>query len=124
MGNMNSAKWESKSSKGAWEDGANGATAVDGAGSLADGAATTYDTFMGALLDECTGDADSCDVYFNIHTNYSFAYNEGAYGLARGQLVPTDCPSHKPDGAKCWTATVTSENTNMVDGLPNQLPRT
>lgn len=122
MRNMNAAHWESMTSMGAWENGANGATAVDGADTLADGAATTYDTFMEAL-DMCTSDdPDMCDVYFNIHTNYSFAYNEGAYGLARGQLVPTDCPSHKPDGAKCWTATVTSENTNMVDGLPNMLP--
>ena len=120
-GMMNTAHWEATTSKGAWEDGANKATSVDGAKSLADGAATTYDTFMEAL-DECTGEADSCDVYFNIHTNYSVAYNEGAYGLARGQLVPTDCPSDKPDGAKCWTATVTSDNTNMVDGIPNQLP--
>jgi hypothetical protein len=34
-----------------------------------------------------------------IHTNYSFAENEGAFGLARGQLVPVDCPSNKFEGA-------------------------
>jgi hypothetical protein len=80
---------------------------------LADGAATTYSAFMTAL-GECT--SDMCDVYFNLHTNYSFSVNPGV-GLARGQLEPTDCPDNKPDGMKCFGATVTSENTNEVPGV-------
>jgi hypothetical protein len=80
---------------------------------LADGAATTYSAFMTAL-DGCT--SDICDVYFNLHTNYSFSVNPGV-GLARGQLEPTDCPDDKPDGMKCFGATVTSEKTNEVPGV-------
>lgn len=93
----------------------NTATAAANATTLADGEATTYSTFMTAL-DECT--SDMCDVYFNLHTNYSFSVNPGV-GLARGQLFPTDCSDDKPDGMKCFGATVTSENTNAV---PDVMP--
>jgi hypothetical protein len=111
--------WEALTSKGAWMNTANDATSVANVTTLADGAPTTYESFMTAL-NECT--KDNCDVYFNIHTNYSFAENAGAFGLARGQLVPVDCPSDKPERAKCFGGTVTSENTNKVKGLTNQLP--
>lgn len=119
--NTNMAGWKSVTSKGGWDDGANNATAIEGATSLEDGAATTYDSFMDAL-DDC--DDDDCDVYFNIHTNYSFAMNPGV-GLARGQLMPVDCPDGKPDDAKCFGVrggAATSANTNMVTGLASPLP--
>lgn len=122
-GNKNMAVWEEPTSKGGWDNGANNATAVAGATSLADGAVTTYDSFMDAL-DACT--EDSCDVYFNIHTNFSFVENPGV-GLARGQLMPVDCPDGKPDEAKCFGViggSATSTNTNMITGLMNPLPDT
>jgi len=117
-GNMNMAGWEALTSKGAWSDGANKDTDVAGSNSLEDGSATTYNEFMTALH-EC--DEYECNVYFNIHTNYSFAENPG-YGLARGQLLPKDCPESKPDGSKCFGGTITTEHTNEVDGLTNKLP--
>ena len=102
------AGWKAPSSMGAWSGGGNNDTA------------TTYETFMTAL-GECN--ENECNVYFNIHTNYSFVENPG-YGLARGQLVPKDCPESKPDGAKCFGGNITTVHTNEVDGLANQLPAT
>ena len=106
-------------SVGAWAGGGNGATALPGAKSLADGAATTFESFSTAL-NACT--KESCDVFFNFHTNYSFHHNAGAFGLARAQLIP-DLDCDKADGrVKCFSAYATSDNTNKVDGLPHQLP--
>jgi hypothetical protein len=116
---VNVTDWEALTSKGAWMNTANDATSLANVTTLADGSPTTYESFMTALND-CT--KDNCAVYFNIHTNYSFAENADAFGLARGQLVPVDCPSNKTEGAKCFGGTVTSENTNKVNGLTNQLP--
>jgi len=106
-------------------NGANNATSVSGATTLADGAPTTFDSFLEELL-ACT--VDACNVYFNIHTNYSFNLNAGAYGLARAQLSPVPCdkkelkPEYSIDTAKCFNAIATSSNnTNMVTGIPNQL---
>jgi len=108
-------------SVGAWEGGGNGATAVPSAKTLAEGAATTFETFS-AALNACT--LNSCDVYFNFHTKYSFSYNDGAYGLARAQLMKDDrCDDRH---VKCFTLrgdeAATSENTNQVAGIPHQLP--
>merc|ERR1712238_651817 len=70
---------------------------------------------------------DDCDVYFNIHTKYSFDLNVGAYGLARAQLTPITCDKdklregYKMETAKCFMAMATSNNTNLVTGIPNQL---
>jgi hypothetical protein len=110
-------EWHAMTSKGAWADGGNKATSIASAENLADGAATTYETFMKALS-ECTN--DSCDVYFNIHTNYSFSENPG-YGLARGQLYPNHCPDDV-NATKCWGGVIDTEKTNMVNGLNNTLP--
>ena len=87
----------------------NAATAVANATSLADGAATTLDTFLDALM-SCT--ETDCDVYFNIHTNYSFATNTGALGLARGQLHKSACTPEFSENVNtvCFGATVNSEN--------------
>jgi len=108
-------------SSGAWSGGGNGATAIKGATSLAEGAATTFESFA-AALNACTSDA--CDVFFNFHTKYSFSHNAGAFGLARAQL--------QKDGGcderfiKCFRLRdgkpATSDNTNQVTGLPHQLP--
>jgi len=108
-------------SVGAWSGGGNGATAVKGATTLAEGAATTFKTFA-AALDSCT--RENCDVFFNFHTKYSFAFNAGAYGLARAQLEKDD----RCDGkiVKCFRLRgeepATSDNTNLVTDLPHQLP--
>jgi len=105
-------------------NGANDATSVQGATTLADGAPTIFDSFREELL-ACT--VDECNVYFNIHTNYSFNLNAGAYGLARAQLSPVTCDEKElklgfyMGTAKCFTAIATSNNTNMVTGIPNQL---
>ena len=98
----------------------NAATAVANATSLADGAATTLDTFLDELM-SCT--ETDCDVYFNIHTNYSFATNTGALGLARGQLKKYACPTPFSQNvySRCFGATVNSENTNKV--VPNPLAK-
>ena len=91
---------------------------------MADGAPTTFDSFLEELV-ACT--VDECNVYFNIHTNYSFNLNAGAYGLARAQLSPVTCdekdlqPGYDMGTAKCFSAIATSNNTNMVAGIPNQL---
>lgn len=110
-------------SMGAWADGANNATALPNAMSLEDGAATTFHEFIKALK-ECT--ENSCDVYFNIHTEYSFYYNPGAFGIARAQLRPVTCPSgvNSNYDTMCFgtNGEVNSMNTNQVMGLPNQLP--
>jgi hypothetical protein len=104
-------------SAGAYASGGNSATALPNATTLADGAATTFETFS-AALNSCTSEA--CDVYFNFHTNYSFIHNAGAYGLARAQLVPDDlCDASL---VKCFIAVATSSNTNEVAGLQNLLP--
>lgn len=44
--------------------------------------------------------------------------------MARAKLMPVTCPSDKPASAKCYgtNGNVTSNHTNMVDGIPNQLP--
>ena len=66
-------------------------------------------------------------MYFNIHTKYSFDLNAGAYGLARAQLTPITCKKdklkegYKMETAKCFLAMATSNNTNLVTGIPNQL---
>merc|ERR1712238_348719 len=107
-----------------YTNGGNNATSVAGADTLADGAPTTFASFQDALM-ACT--ADDCDVYFNIHTKYSFDLNAGAYGLARAQLTPITCEKdklregYKMETAKCFTAMATSNNTNLVTGIPNQL---
>jgi len=109
-------------SVGAWDNGVNNATAIPGAMTMADGAPTTYDTFMTALED-CT--VDNCEAYFNWHSRYSFSMNPG-YGLGRAQLAPLNsCPSSVSGGsANCYgtQGPVTSSNTNMVTGLNNTLP--
>lgn len=114
----NSDEWESPTSMGGWANGANNDTAVELVNLLPLGAPTTPEEFMSAL-DICS--SISCEVYFNIHTAYSFAQNPGA-GLARGKLEPTDCPSTKPVGAKCWTGDINSANTNDVPAVTNKLP--
>ena len=98
----------------------NAATAVANATSLADGAATTLETFLDELM-SCT--ETDCDVYFNIHTNYSFATNTGALGLVRGQLKKYACPTPFRQNVYnlCFGATVNSENTNKV--VPNPLAK-
>jgi len=107
-----------------FKNGGNDATSVSGATTLADGASTTLKSLKETLM-SCT--SDECDVYFNIHTKYSFNLNAGAYGLARGQLqLLSECPvTLKPgydyETAKCFGATVNSASTNMVEGIPNQL---
>jgi hypothetical protein len=107
---------ESKSA-GAYATGGNNATALPGAKTLADGAATTF-TELSAALNACTSGA--CPVYFNFHTNYSFIHNAGAFGLARAQLVRDElCDATR---VKCFAAAATSSNTNKVAGLQNQLP--
>jgi hypothetical protein len=73
---------------GTFSSTANNATAVSGATTLADGAATSYRQ-LAAGLTKCTKEA--CPVFFNLHTNYSFALNPGAWGVARGQLSPVPC---------------------------------
>jgi hypothetical protein len=106
---------------------ANNATSVPGATTLADGAPTTFHSFL-EELGACT--VDECNVYFNMHTNYSFNLNAGAYGLARAQLSPVTCdekdlkPGFYMISAKCFLASATSDNTNMVTGIPNQLAPT
>jgi len=108
-------------------NGANNATSVPGATTLADGAPTTFHSFL-EELGACT--VDECNVYFNMHTNYSFNLNAGAYGLARAQLSPVTCdekdlkPGFYMISAKCFLASATSDNTNMVTGIPNQLAPT
>jgi len=105
-------------------NGANNATSVPGATTLADGAPTTFDSFLEELV-ACT--VDECNVYFNIHTNYSFNLNAGAYGLARAQLSPVACDEEELEvgynmgTAKCFSAIASSNNTNLVTGIPNQL---
>mmetsp|Transcript_66822 Transcript_66822/g.74854 ORF Transcript_66822/g.74854 Transcript_66822/m.74854 type:complete len:319 (+) Transcript_66822:87-1043(+) len=105
-------------------NGANNATSVEGATTLSEGAPTTFDSFQAELM-ACT--VDECNVYFNIHTRYSFELNAGAYGLARAQLSLITCEKDKlkmgyqPETAKCFIAMATSNNTNLVDGIPNQL---
>lgn len=52
-------------------------------------------------------------------------YNPGAYGVARAQLQPVDCPADRAaPGVQCFGSSgyVSSDNTNMVMGLPHQLP--
>ena len=103
----------------------NNATAVANAASIADGAASSLEE-LGTELRACT-DASTCNVYINIHTNYSFTQNP-ALGLARGQLQLITCPDGKAvkeDGydsknTKCFSASVTSANTNKVP-VPNLL---
>jgi len=73
-------------------------------------------------LKACTD--TSCNVYFNAHTSYSFYTNPGAFGVARGQLRPVTCKGKsksKRRNNKCYAATVTTANTNLVDGIPSQL---
>jgi len=72
-------------------------------------------------LKACTD--TSCNVYFNAHTSYSFYTNPGAFGVARGQLRPVTCKGSKSKRRKnkCYAATVTTANTNLVDGIPSQL---
>lgn len=110
-------------SRGAWDDGGNGATAAKGATSLADGAATTPESFLRAL-DECGAIEESeggCDVYFNFHTKYSFEYNLGkATGLARAQLKEVSCPpeADAEEGDRCFgtAGLISSNRTNMLEG--------
>jgi hypothetical protein len=73
---------------GTFSSDANDATAVPGATTLEDGAATSYQQ-LAAALSNCT--PHSCPVFFNLHTNYSFWLNPGAWGVARGQLKPVPC---------------------------------
>ena len=73
---------------GGFSSTANDATAVPGATTLGDGAATSYDE-LAAALSKCT--RAHCPVFFNLHTNYSFELNPGAWGVARGQLRPVKC---------------------------------
>ena len=73
---------------GTFSSDANDATAVPGATTLEDGAATSYQQ-LAAALSNCT--TQSCPVFFNLHTQYSFALNPGAWGVARGQLKPVPC---------------------------------
>lgn len=113
-----SDEWESPTSKGGWANGANNDTAVEGQTLLPFGAPTTPEEFFTALT-ACS--SINCEVYFNIHTAYSFQKNPGA-GLARGKLAPTDCPSTKPVGSLCWTGDINSDNTNDVTDLANKLP--
>merc|ERR1712238_266513 len=107
-----------------YTNGGNNATSVAGAETLADGASTTFASFQEALI-ACT--VDECNVYFNIHTKYSFDLSAGAYGLARAQLTPITCEKdklkegYKMETAKCFLAMATSNNTNLVTGIPNQL---
>jgi hypothetical protein len=72
------------------------------------------DTMM--FLDKlaaCT--KQSCDVYINVHTSYSFYNNPSkAVGLARGQLRPTKCRGNAKFNKMCYKATVTSSNTNLA----------
>jgi len=121
-GDRFSAIWQAEATDldMAFENGGNAATAVANATSLADGAATTLDTFLDALM-SCT--ETDCDVYFNIHTNYSFATNTGALGLARGQLHKSACTPEFSENVNtvCFGATVNSENTNKV--VPNPLAK-
>jgi len=65
----------------------------------------------------------SCNVYFNVHTSYSFYTNPGAFGVARGQLRPVTCKgkNKKSKRNRCYGATVTTAHTNMVEGIPSQL---
>lgn len=110
-------------SVGAWDYGVNNATAIPNATTMAEGAPTTYETFMEAL-EECT--EDYCDAYFNWHSRYSFSMNPG-FGLGRAQLVLLgNCPSDRVTGgsAKCYgtRGPVSSANTNMVMGMNNTLP--
>jgi len=115
-------KFIANDSYGAWPD-PNNATAVPGAATLAEGAATTYQSFMQELL-RCT-DLD-CNVYFNWHTLFSFQMNPG-YGLGRAQLAPLpSCPSTVTGGDYlCFgtQGTVNSMNTNQVTGMTNPLPQ-
>merc|ERR1712224_74824 len=74
---------------------------------------------MGGALKDCN--KDDCNVYFNIHTNYSFAENPG-FGLAQGQLVLKECPKSAVNATSCFGAKVTSKNTNRIEGLDNKLP--
>ena len=99
----------------------NANTAVSGATSIADGAASSLEE-LGTELRACT-DASTCNVYINIHTNYSDTQNPGL-GLARGQLQLVPCLDKDgidPQFFKCFSASVTSANTNAVP-VPNQLP--
>merc|ERR1711865_994194 len=121
------AKWVSNTVDPnlAFTSGVNANTTVSGATSIADGAASSLEE-LGTELRACT-DASTCNVYINIHTNYSYTQNP-ALGLARGQLQLITCPDGKAvkkDGydsknTKCFSASVTSANTNKVP-VPNQL---
>jgi len=120
------ADWESQTVDPdvAFTSGVNNATAVANATSIADGAASSVEE-LGSELRACT-DASTCNVYINIHTNYSYTQNP-ALGLARGQLQLITCPDNMDgkDGydstnAKCFSASVTSANTNNVP-VPNLL---
>lgn len=106
---------------GAWDNGVNKMTSVPDATTLDDGAPSTYQEFMQALV-KCN--ENYCPVYFNIHTNWSFNYNAGAFGLMRAQLKPTSCPSTEGPDVLCLASRgfVTSTNTNDVHGLPHLLP--
>lgn len=118
------AEFSSHSSVGAWTNGINNATAVPGATTLANGAATTYQTFLEALN---SATPRNSLVYLNFHTRYSLRHNEGkAFGLARAQLRPVACPSkmHVPKHARCFASIgqISSYQTNQVHGLPRQFP--
>mmetsp|Transcript_29561 Transcript_29561/g.98056 ORF Transcript_29561/g.98056 Transcript_29561/m.98056 type:complete len:235 (-) Transcript_29561:325-1029(-) len=97
----------------------NGATSISGATTLATGGPTTFSQLSAELMGCMVG---LCDVYANIHTNYSFHFNPGAFGVARGQLHKTTCPAWASDAALCFAANITSANTNAVNNIPHQLP--
>ena len=59
---------------------------------LASGNAPQSQEVFNKALEDCT--LSDCNVYFNMHTKYSFAANGGkALGLSRAQLVPVACPA-------------------------------
>ena len=126
-GNRTTSLLDVPSSLGAWSNGVNNATAVPGATTLEEGAPTTYESFLDTLLNDCSSQSESCPLYLNFHTIYSFAENPG-YGLARSQLREVNCPPYVTQDnqdAHCFGTDgngLSSINTNMVTDLPNPLP--
>lgn len=58
---------------------------------MANGTAPMGQSVLNSALQACTSEED-CNIYVNMHTNYSFTANRGAaLGLARGQLKPVPC---------------------------------
>jgi hypothetical protein len=120
--NRFTATFTATSSQGAWLNGISNATAVPGAKTIPEGAATTPLSFYETLANATTADSF---VYINFHTAYSLQHNGGVpFGLARAQLMPVLCSPDVPHNSRCFgtIGQVSSDMTNVVQGLPKPFP--